>query len=211
MLLDSNTKGAVAEQAIVLAAMKIDVPVLRPVAEHGRSDLALDIAGRLYRVQCKWGSLDERRSVITVRLRTSRHTPQGYVRTTYDASEIDLFGVYCGDLDRCFLLPIERFAGQGWAHLRLTRARNNQVSCINLADDFDFEGAIAQLGERLHGMQEVVGSSPTSSINADQRELVIGCDQFRLRLGYWIDRVAAGEEVLLTRRGKPRIRLSPAV
>jgi hypothetical protein len=24
-------------------------------------------------------------------------------------------------------------------------------------------GAIAQLGERLHGMQEVVGSSPTSS------------------------------------------------
>jgi antitoxin (DNA-binding transcriptional repressor) of toxin-antitoxin stability system len=30
-------------------------------------------------------------------------------------------------------------------------------------------------------------------------------------LGYWIDRVAAGEEVLLTRRGKPRIRLSPAV
>jgi hypothetical protein len=25
-------------------------------------------------------------------------------------------------------------------------------------------GAIAQLGERLHGMQEVVGSSPTSSI-----------------------------------------------
>ena len=33
-------------------------------------------------------------------------------------------------------------------------------------------GAIAQLGERLHGMQEVVGSSPTSSIRRHPREVV---------------------------------------
>jgi hypothetical protein len=33
-------------------------------------------------------------------------------------------------------------------------------------------GAIAQLGERLHGMQEVVGSSPTSSISPDISVLV---------------------------------------
>ena len=32
-------------------------------------------------------------------------------------------------------------------------------------DDSRFSGAIAQLGERLHGMQEVVGSIPTSSTN----------------------------------------------
>ncbi|MBV9917858.1 MAG: type II toxin-antitoxin system prevent-host-death family antitoxin [Solirubrobacterales bacterium] len=31
----------------------------------------------------------------------------------------------------------------------------------------------------------------------------------RGRLGYWIDRVAAGELVLVTRRGRPRVRLSP--
>ena len=28
------------------------------------------------------------------------------------------------------------------------------------------DGAIAQLGERLHGMQEVVGSNPIGSIDA---------------------------------------------
>jgi prevent-host-death family protein len=39
---------------------------------------------------------------------------------------------------------------------------------------------------------------------------VLGCEQFRLELGTWIDRVAGGENVLVTRRGKPRIRLSPA-
>jgi hypothetical protein len=48
--------------------------------------------------------------------------------------------------------------------------RYNQSSGIRWAQDFDFaaklgrqRGAIAQLGERLHGMQEVAGSSPAGS------------------------------------------------
>ena len=36
-VLNSNVKGAIAEQAIVLAATKLRIPVLRPVNEHGRS------------------------------------------------------------------------------------------------------------------------------------------------------------------------------
>jgi prevent-host-death family protein len=96
--------------------------------------------------------------------------------------------------------------------LRLRSPRNNQRACINLADDFDFVGAIAQLGERLGGTQEVVGSIPTSSTPLlDRMPTVVGSNPFRDRLGYWMDRVAAGEEVILTRHGKPRIRLSPAV
>jgi hypothetical protein len=42
-----NVKGNVAEQALVLAAMKAGVRVLLPVGEHGRVDLALDINDRL--------------------------------------------------------------------------------------------------------------------------------------------------------------------
>jgi hypothetical protein len=45
LVMNSNVKGAVAEQAIVLAAMKLRVPVLRPVDEHGRCDLASISAG----------------------------------------------------------------------------------------------------------------------------------------------------------------------
>jgi ribosomal protein L16/L10AE len=44
-VMNSNVKQAVAEQAIALAATKLGVPVLRPVAEHGRTDLALEIGG----------------------------------------------------------------------------------------------------------------------------------------------------------------------
>ena len=31
--------------------------------------------------------------------------PNGYVHACYTEEEIDLLAVYCGDLDRCYLLP----------------------------------------------------------------------------------------------------------
>ena len=54
-------------------------------------------------------------------------------------------------------------------HLRLTPARNNQKALIKMAEDYDLAtmighlGAVAQLGERRHGMAEVRGSIPLSS------------------------------------------------
>jgi prevent-host-death family protein len=208
-MLTTNQKGAIAEQAIMLAAVRLDLPVYRPVHEHGRMDLVLEAAGRLWGVQCNWASLSEDRTHVVAGLRTSRRGPSGHVHRTYTASEIDLFALYCGELDRCFLLPISLFEGVGLVHLRLTPARNGQVACTNLADDFDFVGAIAQLGERVTGSHEVAGSSPASSISSGPFTAV-GSNPFRNRLGYWMERVAGGDEILVTFRGKPRVRLVPA-
>jgi PD-(D/E)XK endonuclease len=208
---DSNRKGAVAEIEIVAAATKLGVPVLKPVAEHGRCDLGLDVGGMLWRVQVKWGRLSQAGDVVIVHLGTSRFSTKGYICTTYTEAEVDLFAVYCGDLDRAFLLPAARLAGQGQVHLRLTPPRNGQRACINLADDFDFNGAIAQLEERRRGTPKVVGSSPTSSTQQVAEPITIGSDLFRHRLGEWMQRAAGGEEILVTYRGRPRIRLSCAV
>ncbi len=142
---DTNAKGAIAEQAIVLEAMKIGIPVLRPVGEHARADLAFDLAGRLYRVQVKWGRLSREEDLVIVQLLTSRCTPKGYIRRAYTEEDVDLLAVYCGELDRSFLLPVGLIAGMGQICLRLTPARNSQRACVNLADDFEFEGAVAQL------------------------------------------------------------------
>jgi hypothetical protein len=95
--------------------------------------------------------------------------------------------------------------------LHVVPARNNQQACINLADDFDFEGAVAQLGERRRGTPEVRGSSPLSSTSDSTGPITVGSNPFRDKLGYWMDRVASGEEVVITRHGKARIRLRPAV
>ena len=72
-------------------------------------------------------------------------------------------------LNRGFYLPIEEVAGMSTVHLRLTPARNNQKALIKMAEDYDLAtmighlGAVAQLGERRHGMAEVRGSIPLSS------------------------------------------------
>jgi PD-(D/E)XK endonuclease len=100
--------------------------------------------------------------VIVVQPRTCRYTPNGYVRGVYSSVEIDAIGVYCPDLERCYLLPIRELAGKSWIHLRLRPARNNQKAGVRMASAYEL-GAIAQLGERLSGTQEVAGSSPASS------------------------------------------------
>ena len=150
--------------------------------------------------------------MIRVNLTSSRCTSNGYVYTTYSSEEIDLFGVYCGELNRCFLIPGELGSGRRAIWLRLAPTRNNQRSCINLADDFAFEGAIAQLGERRSGRPKVTGSSPVSSMSpsTEGRSLVLTSHELRERFGYWMDRAAEGQEILITRHGKPRVRMSPA-
>jgi hypothetical protein len=163
--MNPSAKGSIAEAAIAAEAVKLGVVVLRPLVEGRRYDLMFDIDGMLLRVQCKWGN--RKGAVIAAHIGTCRLTPRGYVRTTYAASEIDAIGIYCADLDKCFLVPVNDVAGQTHVHLRLTPAVNNQEAAIRYAARYEFRGAIAQLGERCHGMAEAEGSSPSSSTSRE--------------------------------------------
>jgi hypothetical protein len=157
---ESTLKGAIAETAITAEAARLGLVVLRPVVEGRRYDLVVDTGPRLLRVQCKWAQ--RKGAVIVAHISTCRHTPHGYVRSTYTADEIDGLGVYCQDLNRCYYVPINDVAGRHALHLRLAPAANNQEAAIKYAVDYEF-GAIAQLGERRTGSAKVAGSSPASS------------------------------------------------
>jgi PD-(D/E)XK endonuclease len=157
-----SMKGAIAEAVIAAEAVKAGVGVLRPIVEGLRYDLVFDVAGRLLRIQCKSGRA--RNGVVVIGTRSCRHTPRGYVRSSYTSPEIGAIAVYCMDLNTCYFLPIEEIDGSSTVHLRLTPAANNQRVAVRYAAHFEFRGAIAQLGERLTGSQEVGGSNPPSSI-----------------------------------------------
>jgi PD-(D/E)XK endonuclease len=159
-MLTPTEKGNIAEAKLAAAAIELGIGVCLPIGDGCRYDLLFDFHARLVRVQCKWSP--RKGDVIVVRMRTSRYTPGGYVRTKYDSSEVDAIGAYCPELERCYLLPMSEFDGQSWTHLRLARSRNNQERGVRMAAAYEL-GAIAQLGERLRGTQEAVGSSPTSS------------------------------------------------
>ena len=53
-MLTSDQKGAIAETAVVHAAIKLGINVYRPVVEGGRYDMIFEVCPRLIRVQCKW-------------------------------------------------------------------------------------------------------------------------------------------------------------
>jgi prevent-host-death family protein len=208
-VLSTNQKGGIAETAIAAAATKLDIPVLRPVVEHGRYDLAFEIGDEILRVQCKWGALDTDGAIIKVSLQSSYLTPSGYVRTPYAADEIDLVAVYCADLNQCYLLPSSLACHRTSVFLRVTPPRNGQRACINLASDFEFDGAVAQLVEHRHGMARARGSSPLSSTPSPPEVLNVGAHEFRNHFGYYLERAADGHEVLVSRRGRPYVRLLP--
>ena len=92
--------------------------------------------------------------------------------------------------------------------MRLTPPRNSQRAAIHFASAHDL-GAIAQLGERVAGSDEGVGSSPTGSTSADASITEVGAHEFRNHFGYYMERAAAGDEILIRRHGKPYARLGP--
>ena len=169
--MSTDQKGAIAESAIVHAAIKLGIGVFRPVTDGHRYDLIFDFFPQLVRVQCKWAPLQG--DVIILRAYSSRRTAAGLLRRVYTAGEIDAMAAYCPDLNRCFYIPAERVDGHQEMSLRTAPSRNNQSERINWADDYAFErlestvlGAVAQLGERCDGIAEVRGSSPLGSITS---------------------------------------------
>ena len=130
-MLDSNDKGAIVEHKPSLwPQLPAGVSVLRPLAEHGRCDLAFDAGGRSWRVQCKWGRLVPRRRCCDRSPGDLRRTSDGFLKRTYAVDEVDLFAIYCGDLDRAYLLPAADMADRREVRLRLTPARNRQSDVL---------------------------------------------------------------------------------
>ena len=201
---DPNLKGNVAELKIAAEAARLGIPVLRPMTEHERYDLVFELGGKFKRVQCK--SAARKGDVVAVRFVTNRRGPNGFISTKYTADEIDAVAAYCPELDECFYLPMSKIEGSVAMNLRLGPARNGQRAALNFAADHRL-GAIAQLGERPAGSREVVGSSPTSSTFATP--VTVGAHEYRNHFGWYMERAAAGESFLITRRGRPYARLSP--
>jgi prevent-host-death family protein len=212
-VLSTNHKGAIAEAEIAAAAVRLGIPVLRPIQEHGRYDLAFELGGRILRVQCKWAPLDRDAGVVKMSLHSSRHSAtEGYIRTSYREGEVDLVAGYCADLDRCYLLPIALVAGRRAIYLRVSPPKNGQRACINLEQDFRLSGAVAQWNERPAGSRKVVGSNPTSSTPPGDGFVEVvhtGSNEFRNHFGYYLERAAAGAEIHISRHGKPFARLMP--
>lgn len=207
---DSNRKGNVAEAAVVLHAAKLGLPVFRPLTEHCRYDLVLEIGGCLRRVQCKW--VPRRGDVIPISLMTNRRGPSGFVRSRYTPDEIDAVAAYCEELDTCYYVPIGQMGNRATVQLRLGPPKNGQKASVTFAADQAL-GAVAQLevARAWHARGRGFESRRLHSPNGDRAFESVGAHPFRNHFGWYMQRAAAGERFLVTRRGKPYVRLVPAI
>ena len=172
MELTTDQKGAVAELAVAKAAVEAGVGVYVPFGDE-RADMILELGDLLLRTQCKWAARTG--DVLIVRAYRCRRTAAGLVRRFYDPNEIDVFAAYSPDTGKCYLIPHAEAPPRGAIALRLSATKNNQERRIRWAKDYEFDatlkrlGAIAQLGERLDGIQKVAGSSPAGSTSEAAR------------------------------------------
>jgi len=128
-----NTKevGEKSEGVILGTLLKAGKVMLQPFGDNQRYDLVMDDDGEFKRIQCKTGRL--RNGAVqfdpcSVDYRTRKR--KGY------RGQVELFGVYCPDLDKVYLVPVEDVAIRV-AALRITPPKNGQKKGIRLAADYE--------------------------------------------------------------------------
>ena len=148
--LTTKQKGNITEMECILAFMKAGYKVSIPYGEDCRYDLVIDIANRLYRIQCKTShALDNPEDGFKFKTKSVVITTHGAKESRYTKQEIDYFAtVYEG---QCYLVPVDD-CGQEKV-LRYRYPANGQKKGIALADNYKMETVIKRklflLGETM--------------------------------------------------------------
>lgn len=142
-----------ATQAMVLGRLvQAGKTVLVPFGENLRYDLLLDESGAFVRVQCKTGRLRDG-AVWFPTCSSTYHYPnnQGvrYCQVPY-TGQADVFGVYCPELDRVYVVPVCDVPLKS-AALRVDPARNNQTKGVRFARDYELSTSCPDRGRRAGG------------------------------------------------------------
>lgn len=90
--------------------------------------------GPFIRIQCKTGVLQDRSALAFPTCSSLAHRGGGF--PTY-GGQIEYFGVYCSQLDACYLVPYEEVKHCArLAKLRLEPAKNGQIKGTRPADAY---------------------------------------------------------------------------
>jgi hypothetical protein len=139
--------GEVSASQVLAVLILSGRKILLPFGDSHRYDLVIEEQdGRFLRVQCKTGRIVRGALYFPTSSTLSRsRTGVKTVRRPY-RGEIDLFGVYCPDNGKVYLVPVDDVPlANAW--LRVDPPRNNQQTGIQWASAYEI-GAVAQLGAR---------------------------------------------------------------
>ena len=117
--------GDVSESAFVYHMMKAGVPVSRPMSENSKYDYIIEIDKKLYKVQCKTGSISKDGTAIESRLvaTTYDYTKLQFQNKFYTTDDVDIFAIFCVKIEKLFLIPssLLKKTENGWSSLIFLR------------------------------------------------------------------------------------------
>jgi hypothetical protein len=111
--MDTKLKGDIAEQAVVLFALKKSWNVLKPIGDRLSYDLVFDIEGCFIKIQVKSAWFDEKRKNYVVDTRRTKTNRRVMKRDSYRNEDFDFAVIYIQDLDVFYVMPVEVFISYG--------------------------------------------------------------------------------------------------
>lgn len=135
----TDKTGGISEAAIIVRLLRAGYIVLTPYGKNHRYDLLIeDDMGKFWRVQCKTGWLDEKKTVINFATASNYNHTARQKGWRHYRGQADYFAVYCEELDKVYLIPVET-VGFTLAKLRLVPTKNNQGKNVRWACDYELD------------------------------------------------------------------------
>ena len=107
--MDTKLKGDIAEQSVILYALKQGWGVLRPIGDRLPYDLVLDVDGKFIRIQVKSAWFDTTRQNYVVDNRRTKTNRRIMLREKYQESDFDFAVVYIEEINIFYVIPITIF------------------------------------------------------------------------------------------------------
>lgn len=124
--------GDTAVAGVLAQLLKKGYAILLPFGDSQRYDLVVEIEAQFFRVQCKNGRIRNG----CIRFNTSSTEWYKQHRRKNYKGQIDYFGVYCPEIDKSYLVPVN-IIGETQGVLRITAPKNNQSKYVRWSNDYE--------------------------------------------------------------------------
>jgi PD-(D/E)XK nuclease superfamily protein len=128
--------GLAAHTAILHKLVSMGFEVLQPLSNDLRFDLVyyVEETAELVRIQCKAGRYVPEIGCILFKnynVTGGRTGKRGYI------GDAEYFGVYCAELNKIYLVPVDLIPSLKEVYLRVIPSKNNQMKKVIWARDYE--------------------------------------------------------------------------
>ena len=123
--MSTKLKGDIAEQAVVLHALKNGWGVLRPVGDRLPYDLVLDVNGSLIKLQVKSAWFNQQKQNFVVDNRRTKTNRRIMLRSAYTKDDFDFAVLHLEEKEIFYVIPVAIFIGYG-SEIHLVEAAKRQ-------------------------------------------------------------------------------------